>query len=100
KVSLARFLLPEYEQFFILDEPFANLDLLSEKNCLSILKKYLTNYRGGIIISHKLNIIKELSEKIIILEDGKISKIGSQADLLKDNNLFKILNDINIENLK
>ncbi|MEL3912977.1 MAG: ABC transporter ATP-binding protein, partial [Treponema pedis] len=47
KVSLARFLLPEYEQFFILDEPFANLDLLSEKNCLSILKKYLTNYRGG-----------------------------------------------------
>ncbi|WP_024469840.1 ATP-binding cassette domain-containing protein [Treponema pedis] len=100
KVSLARFLLPEYEQFFILDEPFANLDLLSEKNCLSILKKYLTNYRGGIIISHKLNIIKELSEKIIILEDGKISKTGSQADLLKDNNLFKILNDINIENLK
>lgn len=99
KVSLARFLLPEYERFFILDEPFANLDLLSEKNCLSILKKYLTNYRGGIIISHKLNIIKELSEKIIILENGKISKTGSQADLLKDNNLFKILNDINIENL-
>lgn len=90
KICLARFLLPENKNYFIIDEPFTSLDLLSERNCMDVLKKYLGD-TCGIIISHKLNIIKELSDEIITLENGEISNIGTHDELVKDKNIYSEL---------
>lgn len=40
RIDLARFLLPEGAEFFILDGPFVNIDILSLKNCLEVFAKY------------------------------------------------------------
>ncbi len=90
KICRARFLLPEYSSYFVLDEPFTSLDILSEKKCISLIKKYMKNQKG-IIISHKLDIIRELSESIIVLENGKITQSGTHDELVKEKGLYNIL---------
>ncbi len=87
KICLARFLLPIHKGPFIIDEPFTSLDIFSEEENLLILKRYLKD-NIGIIISHKMNIIKELSDKIIVLDKGLISEQGSHEELMNNNSLY------------
>lgn len=90
RIALARFLLPEYGEYFILDEPFTNLDLMAEAECLSLLKEYIKNYKG-IIISHKLNVIKAVSDEIIVLENGTITERGTHESLVESGGLYQRL---------
>jgi ABC-type multidrug transport system fused ATPase/permease subunit len=90
KICLARFLLPNHKGYFILDEPFTSLDILSEKKCMKVLKKYILD-STGIIISHKLDIIEELCDKIIVLNDGITIENGTHKELIKLNGLYKEL---------
>lgn len=88
KVCLARFLLPDYNEYFIIDEPFASLDLLSENQCIDVLAKYINRFRGGLIISHKPNVLKRLSNELIVLEGGSITERGSHNTLLQNQGLY------------
>ncbi len=92
RIALARFMLPEYGDFFILDEPLTNVDIMTEKTCLKILKPFLKN-KKGIIISHKIEIVKSLADNIVVLNNGKISETGTHEFLLKNNKLYYTLWD-------
>lgn len=90
KVSLARILLLESDLPYLIDEPFTSVDLLSERQSLLVLKKYLAGQRG-IIISHKLDLLNTLSDELIVLENGKIAASGCHKDLLGQSKLYKDL---------
>lgn len=90
RIALARFLLPRDFHIFIIDEPFISLDLLAEKESLELLKEYLKG-KKGIIISHKLRVIEEMSEEVIVIDEGKISQRGHIDKLKKENYLLKKL---------
>ncbi len=90
RVALARFLLPEFGKLFILDEPFVNLDVLTENACLSCLKKYCAGMKG-IVISHKMNIIRDLAERICVIENGAITADGTHDELLRQDGLYQRL---------
>lgn len=90
RVAMARFLLPEYGEYFILDEPFTNLDLIAEDACMKALLKYSSGMKG-ILISHKLNIVRDFAEKICIMEDGRITMEGSHEELAAREGLYKTL---------
>lgn len=92
KICLARLLLLETELPYLIDEPFTNVDLLSEKQSISILSDYLQG-KKGIIISHKLNLLSYLSDELIVLENGKIKARGNHQELLYQSNLYKDLYD-------
>ncbi|MDR2505743.1 MAG: ABC transporter ATP-binding protein/permease [Oscillospiraceae bacterium] len=92
RICLARTLLPENQGYFIIDEPFVNLDALSERKCLEALRKH-TEDSKGIVISHKLHVLRELTNDIIVLNQGAIEARGSHAQLMSISPLYKRLID-------
>ncbi|GFN36665.1 hypothetical protein TXYLGN1_24520 [Tepidimicrobium xylanilyticum] len=87
KIALARFLLPEIDVPIIIDEPFTNLDSISEQENLQVLRKYIAGSKG-IIVSHKLNVIKLLSDEIIVINNSEIESRGLHDDLLNSSSLY------------
>ncbi|WP_427338433.1 ABC transporter transmembrane domain-containing protein [Caloranaerobacter sp. DY30410] len=87
KVALARFLLPEIDVPIIIDEPFTNLDLISEQENLQVLNKYISGSKG-IIVSHKLDVIKLLSDEIIVINNSEIESRGLHDELLNSSMLY------------
>ncbi|WP_148112301.1 hypothetical protein [Vagococcus acidifermentans] len=70
-----------------MDEPTSSLDNISEKNILS----YLFNLDATlIVVAHRLSTIQNF-DKIIVMDDGKISAVGTHQSLLKTNSCYKKL---------
>ncbi|MDR0832265.1 MAG: ABC transporter ATP-binding protein/permease [Bacillales bacterium] len=89
RICLARFIL-SIGNYYVLDEPLTNVDLLLEDKMVKLLHKYLHN-KKGIIVSHKMNLISELSDKICILNNNVIEDIGTHNQLIQRNTLYKTL---------
>jgi ABC-2 type transport system ATP-binding protein len=74
-------------EVLILDEPFANLDPSSQIRLKALLKElHKKNNLTMLISSHDLNHIAEVSQRIVILEKGKVVK-----DLLTSDNTLEEL---------
>lgn len=92
KIALARFLLPEGGGFFILDEPFSNIDILTLKSCVAVFQKYRP-CRDGIIVSHDLHVIRGLSDSILLIEEGETPVTGRHEELLARSALYRRLSE-------
>lgn len=68
----------------ILDEPTSQLDPVATKEIFEIIK--LLKQRGTtvILIEHKLEIIAEYTDELIILEDGKLVSCGDTQSVLEN----------------
>lgn len=85
-IALARALYNR-PQLLLLDEATSAMDSITEKfviNLLATLKTEIT----VIFISHRLHILKNISDKIYVLEDGKIQAEGNHAELLTSKNRY------------
>jgi len=69
-------------QFFVLDEPTAALDPISEYDIYTKLDEMLDN-KGAIFISHRLSSCK-FCNTIVVFDHGEIIQIGSHDALLKN----------------
>ncbi|MDO5557756.1 MAG: ATP-binding cassette domain-containing protein [Clostridia bacterium] len=66
----------------IFDEPEAGIDLWSFNSLIQVFKTLSENYRNSLlIISHQERILN-IADTIILLSDGKVSKIGSKDEVL------------------
>jgi ribose transport system ATP-binding protein len=61
-------------KFIVMDEPTASLDETQIENLFLIINTLKNNGIGIIYISHKLNEIIEISDRITVLKDGKVKK--------------------------
>lgn len=70
----------------ILDEPFANLDPTTQIRLKKIIKKLSTEKEVTVLISsHDLQDVTEVSERIVLLEKGKIVRdIKTNKETLKE----------------
>jgi ABC-type multidrug transport system ATPase subunit len=59
--------------FVLLDEPFAGLDLTSVEAVKASISKLKEKNRTILVVMHDLNLCFDLSDKILILSDGRIS---------------------------
>lgn len=59
---------------FVLDEPSANLDEEGTKQLFEVLKKLKEQGHTIIISEHKIHYLKELVDRIILVQDGKIKE--------------------------
>ena len=68
----------------LFDEPTSALDPEMIYEVFDSLKKLQAEGMTLVIVSHEMAFIKELNPRIVYLEDGKIKKIGTYKDCLKD----------------
>ena len=76
-------------QIIVFDEATANLDIESENSILDATDKVL-DYQTSIVIAHRLETILN-SEKIIVMDQGKLVGFDSHENLLNENNIYKEL---------
>lgn len=66
----------------IFDEPEAGIDLWSFQNLIRVFEKMYEQTRGSIlIISHQERILN-IADKIVVIKNGQVEKIGARADIL------------------
>ncbi|MGH3561036.1 MAG: ABC transporter ATP-binding protein, partial [Mycobacterium sp.] len=90
-IALARCLLRKPE-VLLLDEPTENLDADERLLITRVIREYARD-RTCIVISHDLNFVKAVSDRIIVLHDGRVTEDGTHDDLLARGGLYKELYD-------
>ncbi|NQU11610.1 ATP-binding cassette domain-containing protein, partial [bacterium] len=88
KVALARAFLRD-SQIIILDEPTSSLDVKSEHEIIQRFR-LLAAGQTGIIISHRLSTVR-MVDRILVLENGRISENGSHDVLVRRNESYACL---------
>ena len=73
----------------ILDEATSSVDILTEVRIQKAVKELLAG-RTGIIIAHRLSTIVDC-DKIIVIDKGQISEIGSHSELIKSGGFYSRL---------
>lgn len=91
RICLAR-ALADNPEVLILDEPTSALDVRSEelvqKSLQEIKKETLT-----VLVAHRLSTLS-VCDRIVVMVDGRVSAVGSHADLLGHNDFFREVNEI------
>lgn len=72
--------------FYLLDEPTAALDPISETAIYTDFKEILKEH-SSIIITHRLGAAK-IADKIIVIGDGTVKEIGSHDELLMKKGIY------------
>ncbi|GAA0117153.1 ABC transporter ATP-binding protein [Clostridium senegalense] len=96
KVALARAFAKEAD-IYILDEPNAALDAISEYN-LSNMYNDLLKDKIGIIVAHRFNNFIKQSNNIIVLEEGTVAENGTHEELINLKGIYNKLYNIQIGN--
>lgn len=86
RVAISRAFLKK-SNFVIFDDTFSALDNKTEEKLLENVKT-LTEGKTCIIISNRISDIKA-ADKIIVLDSGKITQIGTHKSLLQEEGLYK-----------
>ena len=86
RLSIARALYKDAE-IFIFDDTFSALDYKTDLLVRKSIGKNLKD-KTIIIVAQRIGTIKD-ADKIIVLDDGKISGIGTHSELLKSCELYK-----------
>ncbi|MEJ7609188.1 MAG: ABC transporter transmembrane domain-containing protein [Bryobacteraceae bacterium] len=91
RIAIARALLKN-APILILDEATSHLDSESEV----AVQRGLSNLMQGrtvIVIAHRLSTIRR-ADKIVVLDHGRISEIGSHEDLINHGGIYQRLHDL------
>lgn len=68
----------------ILDEPFSGLDYKRSLQLLKALKRYVTEGNTVVLVAHDLQLISEVADRVVVLEEGTITRTGSMREVLSD----------------
>ncbi len=79
-ISIARAILSKPE-LFIMDEATSSVDTLTEALIQRGLDRLMEG-RTSFVIAHRLSTIKR-ANKIIVIEDGQISEMGTHSELIR-----------------
>ena len=103
RLAIAR-AIAEMPKVLLLDEPFSNLDkLLSDKLFAFIVKEVRKHKTSVLLITHLAEEALKYSDRIAIMDKGKIQKIGEKWELYYrplNSRLAGLLGDFNVLHLE
>ncbi len=73
----------------LLDEPTANLDPRSVENIIKILEDISSKGKTIIIATHDVNTLPKITDRTIIMYNGKIKAMGPTKEILSDHGLLE-----------
>ncbi len=71
-------------KIILADEPTSSLDNVHEKQIMNILKNLKKNERSLVFVTHKIDLLKEIVEKVGILYKGSLVEYGDTEDLFSE----------------
>lgn len=90
RVIIARALAQE-AQVMLLDEPTAYLDIGYQIEIYDLIKKLNAEKKLTlIIVSHDLNLASEYCDRLILLDGGRIYKMGTPKEVITEENLSRV----------
>ena len=89
RVAIAGIIASEPD-ILILDEPTAGLDPKGKKEILELIAAYHKTGKTIIVVTHDMDIVLEYSQKVIVLNNGKLIDILSPDELFKKENLEEL----------
>lgn len=88
RITIARAILKD-PAILIFDEATSSLDAKSERYVHAAVESLLTG-RTVFLIAHRLATVRR-ADKIVVLEDGKVSRVGSHDELVAKEGLYREL---------
>jgi ABC-type multidrug transport system fused ATPase/permease subunit len=88
-IALARCLLRKPE-VLMLDEPTENLDADQRNRLIQVIREY-ANERTCLVISHDLNFVAAVADRILVIDKGRIVDQGTHEELVAREGLYKTL---------
>lgn len=88
RVGLARAIVLN-PQYIILDEPTTGLDPIISEEIISLILKLQNQYDlTAIAITHDINFIEKVAEKVILISRGEIEFLGTKNEFFKSEKVF------------
>lgn len=60
--------------YVLMDEPFSGIDIFSREEIARVFTSHLIEDRGVIITTHEIGDIEHLIDKVVLLDDGRVTK--------------------------
>lgn len=84
KVSIARALVQE-PKLLLLDEPTSSLDLKSQIDIMTMLRRVVVEHKiGAVMTMHDVNMALRYADNVLFLKDGRIHATGPTSGVTSD----------------
>ena len=94
RVAIARALALQPD-ILLFDEPTSALDPELVKEVLDIIRKRKIQNITMLIVSHEMNFVKEISDRIVVLENGKILETGTPQKIFENSEIQRVRKFLN-----
>jgi len=84
RLAIAR-ALASNARYILMDEPFSSLDNILKKELYNLVIKLKQQYNMGILyVTHNIDEMYEISDKVILMKNGKIIQSGILDELIRN----------------
>lgn len=76
-------------EILVIDEPTSQLDPEGTESVFKIIRKMKEEHKTIILVEHKVDLLAEYADEIMVLSEGELMRAGPKQEILSDMNLLK-----------